>query len=86
MNSDGPVLLLIGKEEEVVNIHPRSLFIPQNGWTFLAAGIFSRILGLYSAIYSSCILPWLSQAAPRCQCQRAGVISAALRSNEKKKS
>lgn len=27
-----------GKEEEVVTVHPRAMFIPQEGWTFLAAG------------------------------------------------
>ncbi|XP_043953677.1 DNA polymerase nu-like isoform X7 [Gambusia affinis] len=26
-----------GKEEEVVTIHPRDMFIPREGWTFLAA-------------------------------------------------
>ncbi|XP_073330734.1 DNA polymerase nu [Pagrus major] len=26
-----------GKEEEVVSVHPRAMFIPQEGWTFLAA-------------------------------------------------
>ncbi|KAK2863017.1 hypothetical protein Q5P01_002550 [Channa striata] len=26
-----------GKEEEVVTVHPRAMFIPQEGWTFLAA-------------------------------------------------
>ncbi|XP_034413652.1 DNA polymerase nu [Cyclopterus lumpus] len=26
-----------GKEEEVVTVHPRAMFIPQDGWTFLAA-------------------------------------------------
>ncbi|XP_029382792.1 DNA polymerase nu [Echeneis naucrates] len=26
-----------GKEEEVVTVHPRAMFIPQKGWTFLAA-------------------------------------------------
>lgn len=26
------------KEEEVISIHPRAMFIPQQGWTFLAAG------------------------------------------------
>ncbi|XP_028285604.1 DNA polymerase nu [Parambassis ranga] len=26
-----------GKEEEVVTVHPRTMFIPQEGWTFLAA-------------------------------------------------
>ncbi|XP_036966989.1 uncharacterized protein LOC119026649 isoform X5 [Acanthopagrus latus] len=26
-----------GKEEEVVSVHPRAMFIPQQGWTFLAA-------------------------------------------------
>lgn len=46
-NLNYPVLFPIGKEEEVVNIHPRAMFIPQDGWTFLAAGIFT----LYFAIY-----------------------------------
>lgn len=34
------VLCLVptGKEEEVVTVHPRAMFIPQEGWTFLAAG------------------------------------------------
>lgn len=31
-------LVPTGKEEEVVSIHPRAMFIPQEGWTFLAAG------------------------------------------------
>lgn len=31
-------LLLSGKEAEVVTVHPRTMFIPQEGWTFLAAG------------------------------------------------
>lgn len=26
------------KEEELVKIHPRAMFIPQEGWTFVAAG------------------------------------------------
>ncbi|KAL7880523.1 hypothetical protein SRHO_G00027770 [Serrasalmus rhombeus] len=26
-----------GKEEELVTVHPRSMFIPQEGWTFLSA-------------------------------------------------
>ncbi|KAJ4948333.1 hypothetical protein JOQ06_019868 [Pogonophryne albipinna] len=26
-----------GKEEEIVTVHPRAMFIPQEGWTFLAA-------------------------------------------------
>ena len=26
------------EEEEVVTVHPRAMFIPQDGWTFLAAG------------------------------------------------
>ncbi|XP_058481285.1 DNA polymerase nu isoform X3 [Solea solea] len=26
-----------GKEEEVLSVHPRAMFIPQKGWTFLAA-------------------------------------------------
>nr|XP_020495986.1 DNA polymerase nu [Labrus bergylta] len=26
-----------GKEEEVVTVHPRAMFIPQDGWTFLSA-------------------------------------------------
>ncbi|KAM9717512.1 DNA polymerase nu [Menidia menidia] len=26
-----------GKEEEVVTVHPRAMFIPQEGWTFLSA-------------------------------------------------
>ncbi|KAM9335552.1 DNA polymerase nu [Symphorus nematophorus] len=26
-----------GKEEEVVSVHPRAMFIPQEGWTFVAA-------------------------------------------------
>ncbi|XP_037336758.2 DNA polymerase nu [Pungitius pungitius] len=26
-----------GKEEEVVTVHPRAMFVPQDGWTFLAA-------------------------------------------------
>ncbi|KAM7366368.1 hypothetical protein PAMP_015814 [Pampus punctatissimus] len=26
-----------GKDEEVVTVHPRAMFIPQEGWTFLAA-------------------------------------------------
>uniref|UniRef100_A0A3B4TUH8 DNA-directed DNA polymerase n=2 Tax=Seriola dumerili TaxID=41447 RepID=A0A3B4TUH8_SERDU len=26
-----------GKEEEVMTVHPRAMFIPQKGWTFLAA-------------------------------------------------
>ncbi|XP_047433521.1 DNA polymerase nu [Mugil cephalus] len=26
-----------GKEEEMVTVHPRAMFIPQEGWTFLAA-------------------------------------------------
>ncbi|XP_026149003.1 DNA polymerase nu isoform X1 [Mastacembelus armatus] len=26
-----------GKEEEVVTVHPRAMFIPQEGWTFIAA-------------------------------------------------
>uniref|UniRef100_A0A669B1J7 Polymerase (DNA directed) nu n=1 Tax=Oreochromis niloticus TaxID=8128 RepID=A0A669B1J7_ORENI len=30
-------LVLTGKEEEVVTVHPRAMFIPQEGWTFLAA-------------------------------------------------
>ncbi|KAK5604739.1 hypothetical protein CRENBAI_011449 [Crenichthys baileyi] len=31
-----------GKEEDVVTVHPRDMFIPQEGWTFLAAAeIFS---------------------------------------------
>lgn len=58
-NLNGPVLFPIGKEEEVVNFHPRAVFIPQNGCSFLAAGIFS----LYSVIISLFILPWLFQAA-----------------------
>lgn len=60
-NFNGSVLFPIGKEEEVVNIHPRAMFIPQNGWTFLAAGIFC-IFSLYSAMYSSFTLPKLFQA------------------------
>lgn len=42
-----------GKDEEVVNIHPRSMFIPQNGWTFLAAGksTFSLCPVNYSSLY-----------------------------------
>ena len=31
-----------GKEAEVVEVHPRNMFIPQEGWTFLAAGIFRQ--------------------------------------------
>uniref|UniRef100_A0A3Q3MQU0 Polymerase (DNA directed) nu n=1 Tax=Mastacembelus armatus TaxID=205130 RepID=A0A3Q3MQU0_9TELE len=33
------VLCLVptGKEEEVVTVHPRAMFIPQEGWTFIAA-------------------------------------------------
>lgn len=32
-------LIPAGKEEEqVVNIHPRTMFIPQEGWSFLSAG------------------------------------------------
>lgn len=38
VKTDEPVLFPIGQEDEVVNIHPRAMFIPQNGWTFLAAG------------------------------------------------
>uniref|UniRef100_A0A3B5LMN4 Polymerase (DNA directed) nu n=1 Tax=Xiphophorus couchianus TaxID=32473 RepID=A0A3B5LMN4_9TELE len=34
--SDG-CLIFTGKEEEVVTIHPRDMFIPREGWTFLAA-------------------------------------------------
>uniref|UniRef100_A0A3B5LRE5 Polymerase (DNA directed) nu n=1 Tax=Xiphophorus couchianus TaxID=32473 RepID=A0A3B5LRE5_9TELE len=30
-------LIFTGKEEEVVTIHPRDMFIPREGWTFLAA-------------------------------------------------
>ncbi|XP_026209305.1 DNA polymerase nu [Anabas testudineus] len=30
-------LYIQGKEEEVVTVHPRVMFIPQEGWTFLAA-------------------------------------------------
>ncbi|KAM8900468.1 LOW QUALITY PROTEIN: DNA polymerase nu [Spinachia spinachia] len=26
-----------GKEEELVTVHPRAMFVPQDGWTFLAA-------------------------------------------------
>lgn len=26
------------EEGEVVNIHPRTMFIPQEGWSFLSAG------------------------------------------------
>lgn len=37
-NLDGPVLAPTGKEEEVVSVHPRAMFVPQNGWTFLSAG------------------------------------------------
>lgn len=29
-----------GKEEEVVQVHPRAMFIPKEGWTFVAAGKF----------------------------------------------
>ncbi|KAG7241560.1 hypothetical protein INR49_025480, partial [Caranx melampygus] len=29
-----------GKEEEVVTVHPRAMFIPQKGCTFLAAGVW----------------------------------------------
>lgn len=31
------------KEEEVVKIHPRAMFIPQEGWTFVAAGKLHKI-------------------------------------------
>uniref|UniRef100_A0A8C4EI90 DNA-directed DNA polymerase n=1 Tax=Dicentrarchus labrax TaxID=13489 RepID=A0A8C4EI90_DICLA len=33
----GLCLVPTGKEEEVVSVHPRAMFIPQEGWTFLAA-------------------------------------------------
>lgn len=31
-------LVLKGKEDEVVTVHPRAMFIPQEGCMFLAAG------------------------------------------------
>uniref|UniRef100_A0A3P8V2N6 Polymerase (DNA directed) nu n=1 Tax=Cynoglossus semilaevis TaxID=244447 RepID=A0A3P8V2N6_CYNSE len=33
----GSCLVPTGKVEEVVTVHPRAMFIPQKGWTFLAA-------------------------------------------------
>uniref|UniRef100_A0A8C6KZX0 Polymerase (DNA directed) nu n=1 Tax=Nothobranchius furzeri TaxID=105023 RepID=A0A8C6KZX0_NOTFU len=34
---NGLCLTLTGKEKEVVTVHPRATFVPQEGWTFLAA-------------------------------------------------
>lgn len=31
-------IIFTGKQEEVVAVHPRDLFIPQDSWTFLSAG------------------------------------------------
>lgn len=46
------MLFPTGKEEEVVNIHPRAMFIPQNGWTFLAAGtIINNVLSFIVHLY-----------------------------------
>lgn len=40
-----------GREEEVMTVHPRAVFIPLEGWTFLAAGtvgkhVFDRMLSI----------------------------------------
>lgn len=44
------------EEEEVVNIHPRTTFIPQEGWSFLSAGKNrgNSVPGLLYSIFMSC--------------------------------
>ncbi len=36
--TDDFVYICIGKISDVVTVHPRAMFIPQEGWTFLSAG------------------------------------------------
>lgn len=32
------IVVCIGKNPDVVTVHPRAMFIPREGWTFLSAG------------------------------------------------
>lgn len=32
------IVVCIGKNPDVVTVHPRAMFIPRKGWTFLSAG------------------------------------------------